>query len=191
MRLSAFSVALILAGALLLPTEVYAQPAAGACFERFDNTNRYFECGNGTVTDTTTGLIWLQQADCLGRADWAQANRVANLLADGQCNLTDASSPGDWRLPTEAEWRATIAKAVALHCVAERSPSLTNNSETGCLSAGPTFFTGVTAGGYWSSATGGATTSDSAWFGDLVNGGVFGSDKVVTLIVWPVRGGPR
>ena len=36
--------------------------ADGPCF---DNTNRYVDCGNGTVTDTVTGLIWLQQADCL------------------------------------------------------------------------------------------------------------------------------
>ena len=37
--------------------------ADGPCF---DNTNRYVDCGNGTVTDTVTGLIWLQDADCLG-----------------------------------------------------------------------------------------------------------------------------
>ena len=40
-----------------------AMPADGPCF---DNTNRYVDCGNGTVTDTVTGLIWLKQSDCLG-----------------------------------------------------------------------------------------------------------------------------
>jgi hypothetical protein len=40
----------------------------------FDNTSCYVNCGNGTVTDTRTGL-----------------------------GLTDDSSPGDWRLPTEDE----------------------------------------------------------------------------------------
>jgi hypothetical protein len=29
-----------------------------------DNANRYVNCGNGTVTDTVTGLIWLQNANC-------------------------------------------------------------------------------------------------------------------------------
>ena len=33
----------------------------GPCF---DNFNRYVDCGNGTVTDTVTGLIWLQDAAC-------------------------------------------------------------------------------------------------------------------------------
>src|SRR6266540_598658 len=42
--------------------------AAGPCF---DNVNRYVNCHNGTVTDTVTGLIWLQQADCLPNANWA------------------------------------------------------------------------------------------------------------------------
>ena len=29
----------------------------GPCFS---NTDRYVNCGNGTVTDSLTGLIWLQ-----------------------------------------------------------------------------------------------------------------------------------
>ena len=75
------------------------------------------DCGNGTVTDTVTGLIWLKQADCLGVHDWAAANRAAAGLKDGDCGgLTDKSSPGDWRLPTKDEWSATIARAVALGC---------------------------------------------------------------------------
>jgi hypothetical protein len=70
----------------------------------FDNTNRYVDCGNGTVTDTVTGLIWLKNAGCLGFADWASANGLAATLANGQCGLTDNSSPGDWRLPNKDEW---------------------------------------------------------------------------------------
>src|SRR5688572_9003749 len=30
-----------------------------------DKTKRYVDCGNGTVADTMTGLIWLKQASCL------------------------------------------------------------------------------------------------------------------------------
>ena len=30
----------------------------------FDNANRLVDCGNGTVTDTATGLIWLKNANC-------------------------------------------------------------------------------------------------------------------------------
>ena len=39
----------------------------------FDNTTRYVNCGNGTVTDTATGFMWLQDAGCLGSLNWAEA----------------------------------------------------------------------------------------------------------------------
>ena len=44
--------------------------AAGTCL---DNTKRYVDCGNGTVTDTVTGLIWLKRADCLPESNWKAA----------------------------------------------------------------------------------------------------------------------
>jgi hypothetical protein len=125
--------------------------ADGPCF---DNTNRYVDCGNGTVTDTVTGLIWLKNAACLGSADWAAANVAAAALANGQCGLTDGSSPGDWRLPTKDEWVATIARAVALGCTISgpgTEPSLTNNDGHACLSVGPSSFAGVASDSYWSS----------------------------------------
>ena len=49
----------------------------------FDLTNRYVNCGQGTVTDTLTGLIWLQNAFCpdLGNpTTWRTANQTAALL---------------------------------------------------------------------------------------------------------------
>jgi len=117
--------------------------AAPPCF---DNTNRYVNCGNGTVTDTVTGLVWLRNASCtfgaLAFKSYSAANQAAAGLAAGQCGLTDGSSPGDWRLPTQAEWQATVARAVALGCTAGAA-TLTNDPGTGCLGAGPTSFTGV------------------------------------------------
>src|SRR5262249_32071128 len=48
--------------------------ADGPCF---DNANRYVDCGNGTVTDTVTGLIWLKQWNCLATDNaWAAANQA-------------------------------------------------------------------------------------------------------------------
>ena len=57
----------------------------------FDNANRYVDCGNGTVTDTHTGLIWLQDAGCLGVSDWATANKAAASLRNHDYGLTDGS----------------------------------------------------------------------------------------------------
>src|SRR5574342_743824 len=47
-------------------------PADPPCF---NNTSRYADCGNGTVTDTVTGLIWLKQSNCLPNGNWAAANQ--------------------------------------------------------------------------------------------------------------------
>jgi hypothetical protein len=158
----------------------------------FDNANRYVNCGNGTVTDTVTGLIWLKDANCFGIKNWAAANQDAAGLADGQCALTDGSSAGDWRLPTMAEWEATIARAVALGCTiagVRDPPSLTNDTGTGCLSAGPTSFTGVQSFYYWSSSAY-EVFPHLAWQLTLDNGALDGvGGKGLGSVVWPVRGG--
>ena len=110
----------------------------------FDNTNRYVNCGNGTVTDTVTALIWLQDADCLGLNSWAAANQTAAGLKDGDCggNLTDKSSPGDWRLPTKDEWDAMMISGC--------SPALSSDAGTSCMADGASLFTGVAKDDYWS-----------------------------------------
>lgn len=149
----------------------------------FDNANRYVDCGNGTVTDTLTGLIWLKDANCFGGKDWASANNAAAGLGDGECGLEDGSSPGDWRLPTTEEWKATVERARALDCT---YPSLTDTAGTGCGS-GP--FTGVqSTGAYWSS-TSGAAYPVSAWRVYLNDGDVLNGNKTYTTYVWPLRGG--
>jgi uncharacterized protein DUF1566 len=136
--------------ALLLSPEAVTQAASGpgpgshgvpfanADPPCFDNVNRYVDCGNGTVTDTLTGLIWLRDAACLGRADWASANTVAASLKQGDCGLSDGSQAGDWRLATGSEWASTIARAFQLNCRgAGAYPSLTDNGGTGCLLGTP------------------------------------------------------
>jgi hypothetical protein len=158
----------------------------------FDNANRYVDCGNGTVTDTVTGLIWLQNANCFpgtgSGLDYAAANQAAAGLATGQCGLTDDSSPGDWRLPTEAEWEVPIHRAVILGCTFAASPSLPNMPGTACLSQGPTSFVGVQRF-YWSSSAL-DNSPNFASLVDLVLGGHVNSIKDNNyFFVWPVRGG--
>ena len=165
-----------------------AAPANPVCA---DNQNRYVYCGNGTVTDTVTGLIWLRNADCLGNRDWTTAVNLAAQLEDGECGLTDGSKPGDWRLPTRGEWDATIARAVELGCTvaADNHPTLTDPDGLGCFSDDPgPVFSGVNFF-YWSSSTN-ETLPDDVWFADLLNGGTFSNaPKVDTRgFVWPVRG---
>ena len=153
---------------------------------------RYFDCGNGTVTDTVTGLIWLKQADCLGSAQWAAANQAAAGLAETavpSCGLTDGSRPGDWRLPTKTEWETTIEEA-ALGCTFSSAPALTNDAGTACFGDGTlSSFAGVASVKYWSSAINGGVPG-FAWFADLFEGVVSNDGKGFSLPVWPVRGRP-
>lgn len=156
--------------------------AAPACW---DGENRYVDCGNGTVMDVVTTLLWLKNADCFGEQDYAAANVAAARLADGACGLTDGSIAGEWRLPTKAEWEATIARAVVLGC---RGPSLTNASGTGCFSVGPQPFTNV--GDFYRSATAKEDIPGDAWGTDLDLGQVLnGGSKSNPGYVWPVRAG--
>ncbi|MDH5232785.1 MAG: DUF1566 domain-containing protein [Gammaproteobacteria bacterium] len=51
--------------------------------------------GNGTITDTTTGLMWLKDADATGSFPWGEAvTQAANVSVAGH---------NDWRLPELAE----------------------------------------------------------------------------------------
>ncbi len=154
----------------------------------FSNTNRYVDCGNGTVTDTVTGLIWLQNANCFGVQKYAAANQSAAALAQGACGLTDGSQSADWRLPTKTEWEATIARAVALGCTsggAGSPPSLTNDPGTACLSVGPSAFSDVSSV-YWSS-TSHANFPSAAYRASLSAGAVSSLGKNSAYFVWPVR----
>jgi hypothetical protein len=156
--------------------------AAGPCG---DKTKRYVDCGNGTVTDTMTGLIWLKQSTCFSNTTWEDAKKAAAGLKDGDCMLTDKSSPGDWRLPTKEEWQTTMKNALELKC----APTLTNDAGTACITAGPASFTGVEADYYWSSTP--YEGSPRAWFGDLDHGHLLNGAVIGPLRVWPVRGEQR
>src|SRR5215510_1163804 len=157
--------------------------AAAPCV---DKTKRYVDCGNGTVTDSETGLVWLKQSNCLSSAGWDAAKKAAAGLKNGDCMLTDGSSPGDWRLPTDKEWETTMDKALMLGC---SGPTLTNDAGTGCLSAGPTSFTGVEPDYYWSGTT--LEGQERAYFGDIDHGHLLNGAFTTSLRVWPVRGGQR
>jgi len=67
---------------------------------------RFSENGDGTFTDTLTGLVWLSVVECIVKRDWAGALVHANNLAAGgnSCpSLEDGSVAGDWRLPNVKE----------------------------------------------------------------------------------------
>jgi len=141
---------------------------------------RFNDLGNGTVQDSTTGLIWLKDANCLGRMVFDAANTAAASLASGQCDLTDGSTAGDWRLPTNEEWQAFINTNYT-------KPALSNAAGTNKWSQGDAF-DNVQNYGYWSSTTNVGTTN-VAWYMGMSDGNVGYASKSYKDYVWPVRDG--
>jgi len=166
--------------------------AAPSCL---DKTRRYTDCRNGTVSDTLTGLVWLKRADCLSEANWQAAGQAAATLKAGDCGLTDGSVPGDWRLPTKAEWDATIAKAVALGCTFDHAPTLTDDAGTACYGDGKTSsLVAVKSVGYWSGSRTEIHPLSTIFpnasvvsMADLHHGDVGSIESVIALGVWPVK----
>jgi hypothetical protein len=149
----------------------------------FDSSARFVNCGNGTWTDTVTGLIWLEDADCFAAMDYAAANAAAAALADGQCNLTDGSRPGDWRLPSREDWEVMVHPSCP-----DSTPHLVGNGTAGgCYDANP-WASDVQANWHFSSTTlHGSTTT--AFIARLNDGTVTQIGKTTINTVWPVRGG--
>ncbi len=147
----------------------------------WNGATRFTVNGDGTITDTLTGLIWLQNADCtdvLGGVDkstgylsWAAALTWSNNLASGHCGLTDSSTVGQWRLSNRKELKSLINRGNA-------------NNDILLESMG---FTGV-KGYYWSSSTY-ANVNTKAWYVGMYGGLMDYADKGGHAYVWPVRGG--
>ena len=158
----------------------------------FNSTRRFVGCGNGTVTDTRTGLIWLKNAGCFGTQDYATANATAAALFDGStndpgggdCGLTDGSRKGDWRLPKRQEFNAVIMATCS------SGPRLVGNGApaTGCFVDSP-WADGVdTTGQYWSSTSSLLSTFEAHAWPVLGSSASTGWDRLELHLIWPVRG---
>ncbi len=136
---------------------------------------RFTDNGDGTVTDNLTRLIWLKNANCFGEERWGAALDAADNLADGQCGLSDGSTPGDWRLPNIRELHSLIDWGKPVLALPSGHP-----------------FIGVQSSNYWSSTTD-EFYQNNARVVNVDNGLVYNYPKnmfgVPGLPVWPVRGG--
>jgi hypothetical protein len=126
---------------------------------------------------------------------------VVGALAEGQCGLMDGSSPGDWRLPTQAEWLATVAPTLERGCQAVLVgllPSLPGRSWQECFAEleqlpddrGAYFPSAFSPAYLANAAPGGLPTVATIFFfgpGDYNFIGSFGQGFELRL--WAVRGG--
>jgi hypothetical protein len=157
------------AGAIqVLATGVYAGQGGGS-FGTGDDASlkigapltspRFIDNGNGTLSDTVTGLTWLKKADCINQS-WSSALTTINGLASGQCGLTDGSAAGQWRMPNRQEMLS----------LSDRAPTFPQadyfngqaQGSNGPVTMPPIFDTFIVSNYYWTSTTDAADTNQ-AW----------------------------
>ena len=127
-----------------------------------DLIKRFVDNGDGTVTDTKTGLIWLKDANYLGMAmNWEEAERACKLLAVVAGKV--------WRLPE-------VGELFSLLDFSQYSPALAKGHP----------FENVQSSVYWSATTRAYNVS-YAWVVHMSNGYVDSDYKVrYGSCVWPV-----
>jgi len=121
--------------------------------------NRLLLNGDGTVTDTTTGLMW-QQGDVPNKT-WQEALAYAEGLS-----LADYD---DWRLPTKKELQTIVNYS-------RHSPAVDM-----------TIFPSTLSSGYWSSTTTSVYSGGYAWYIDFNHGIVSYDNKTDAYAVYAVR----
>lgn len=147
----------------------------------YDNEHRFVDCGNGTVTDTLTGLIWLKQVDCFPAQTFAEANTSVAGLRSGDCGLSDGSRPGDWRIPSVYDCVRLFKSDCAGIDIAGNGPN-----DSSCYFYSP-WATGLVEDYYWTSTTyNGLRTW--AYMMQTEDPEFIAGYKAEARMFWPVRG---
>ena len=123
--------------------------------------------GNGTITDTSTGLMW-QQDTAPGYGSGPNPDFYNWQQAVDYCNKLNLGGYSDWRLPTRNELQTLVDYG-------RQDPATT--------------FPETKTWAYWSSTTG-ADYAGAAWFVYFEDGTVDGEDKAFFNNVRAVRGAP-
>ena len=139
--------------------------------------------GDGTVTDTVTGLIWLKQANCIHQT-WAGALAHVNALASGQCGLTDGSAPGAWRMPNRKEMESLADRGQ--NNMADFFDTNWTSGSASIASMSAVFSNFIQLEFYWTSTTNAADTNE-AWTVYSCDYGVYNISKANTGYTLAVR----
>jgi hypothetical protein len=153
----------------------------------------YVDNGDGTITDTRTGLMWEKKSDdgTIHDKDNTYAWSTSGTLADGPVFTTFLATLNagggfaghtDWRLPNELE-------LLSLQNYGNSNPSVSASFNTSCAAACTVLTCSCTSAsfGYWSS-TSRAASGVFAWVVGFSEGNVvFGQKTVASSAVRAVR----
>ena len=143
---------------------------------------RWLDNGNGTITDTMTGLVWLKQANCINQT-WGAAVAAVNQLASGQCGLTDGSTAGSWRMPNRNEMQSMSDRMQSVEA-AYFDYTIMNLNNTVYQ---PAIFTNFTVNQFYWTSTTDAADATQAWTVYSCDYGVYGQPKTNTGYTLAVR----
>lgn len=148
-------------------------------------TTRMIDNGNGTVTDSVTGLVWLKQASCAQlQGTWSVSVAAVIALQSGQCGLTDGSTSGQWRMPNRKEMESLTDRMQTNE--ADFFNAVWSSADTGLNSLGAVFANIPTLQYYWTSTTDAGNTAD-AWTVFSCDWGVYATAKSQTGYTLAVR----
>jgi len=137
------------------------------------------------VTDSVTGLVWLQQASCTQlQGTWSKSIGAVNALQSGQCGLTDGSTAGQWRMPNRKELES-LADRIQTNEADFFNASWTS-ADSNLNSLGAPFSNFVSLQYYWTSTTQAGNTSN-AWTVFSCDWGVYATAKSQTGYTLAVR----
>ncbi len=148
-------------------------------------TTRMIDNGNGTVTDSVTGLVWIKQASCAQlQGTWNVSVTAVNALQSGQCGLTDGSAAGQWRMPNRKEMES-LADRIQTN-EADFFNAALISADTGLNPVSAVFSNFVSLQYYWTSTTQAGNTTN-AWTVFSCDWGVYATAKSQTGYTLAVR----
>lgn len=139
---------------------------------------RFIDHGDGTITDSLTGLMWLKDASCLGINEW---ENTALYIPDFNAHPSHYSrwceefsaSYSDWRLPNLKELQSLIDYS-------QYEPPLPSGHPFKNVQSNYFY--------YWTSSTY-ANDPIGAWSVDMWYAKIYPFSKEIQFFIWPVRGG--